>query len=45
MSIAAHSLGEAAIAAQAGPPATTKTPPPRRTVVAQADLTQPPEAR
>ncbi|MBA2466880.1 MAG: hypothetical protein H0V46_04665 [Sphingomonas sp.] len=45
MSIATYSIGDAAIAAQAGAPAVVKKPPPRRTIVVQPDTTQSPEPR
>jgi len=46
MSIGIHSLGEAALAAQADPAKNGKGgPPPKRTIVARTDTMAQPEAR
>ena len=47
MSIGIHSLGEAALAAQADPAKNGKKggPPPKRTIVARTDTMAQPEAR
>lgn len=45
MSIASYAVSDASVAAQAGSPADTKKPPPKRVVVARADSTELPEPR